>query len=278
MFPGSSNDEWIIYTLCISGFTILAGVGHLLRKIRKRRSLKLKINAEVDLKPLKPTPYIGIYSEVDKNPLTFDTTELNVASQASSMKSINFISKRRRFITTEIEDEETTGYLDVYFDMENDNTKVVDGIPHIESLSTNSFNSGVVGQDNTEYFKPYTKLQGNCQEDSNACEVTVTVHQCSESSLRSEEEAMSNIYSNVYQPMQTDKQIHIQENENLLSPEITTLHDPALQAAAYSSVYKTCNVQDCTKKFVKSEKTIDSVCTIESIEDKSLDEEKSKTL
>ncbi|CAG2186378.1 unnamed protein product [Mytilus edulis] len=201
----SSIKEWIMYTLCISGLTALTVVVHLLHKKRKQRSLKLKINEEVVLESFQPTPCIGIYSEFDENPLIFDTTELNVASQASFRKS------------------------------------------------------------------------NSCQENSNACEVIVTVHQCSENSSPLEKEATSNIYPDMFQPIQTDKQIQRQANKNLLSSKITKVNEPALQEAN-QSVYKTCNLQDCTNKFVKSEKTIDSVCVIDSNEDNSLDVEKSKTL
>ncbi|CAC5381943.1 unnamed protein product [Mytilus coruscus] len=181
-----SDDEWIIYTLCITGFTILTGVGHILRKYRNQQSLNLRItNEEVGLESLNPFPDIVIYAEVDENTFTFNTTELNIASQASSMKTINFISQGRQSITTEIEDDDTTGYLDLYFAMENDNKR------------------------------------DDCQEDSNACEVTVTVHQCNESSSRSEEEATSNMYSNVFRPLLTDKQINSQANVNPLSQEMT---------------------------------------------------------
>ncbi|CAC5420376.1 unnamed protein product [Mytilus coruscus] len=162
MNEGPSNDEWIIYTLCITGFTILTGVGHLLRKSRKRRTLKLRNNTDVVSEPLKPTPYIGIYNVVDENPLTFDTTKLNTASQSSSLKSINFISQGRQSITTEIEDDETLGYLDLYFAMENHNQKVKDRTSHRDSMSTNSSNTGVVGNDNTmanhtQYFRTIAK-------------------------------------------------------------------------------------------------------------------------
>ncbi|XP_063447426.1 uncharacterized protein LOC134726958 [Mytilus trossulus] len=272
----SSNFEWIIYTLCITGLTILTVMGNILHKKRKQRSLKLKINAEIDLESFQPTPCNGIYSEVDENPLRFDTTELNVALQASLRKSVNFVSQGRQSITTEIEDDETTGYLDVYFDMENDITRKKDEIPH-ESFPNISENSDVVGNDNKECHKPYTVLLDNRQGDSNACEVIATEHQCSENSSTSEKEATSNVYPDMFKTIQTDKQIQHQANANLLSPKITTVNEPALQEAS-PSVDKTCNLQDCTNKFVKSEKRIDSVCVIDSNEDKSLDVEKSKTL
>lgn len=248
MFPGSSNHEWIIYILCIAGLTILICVGHLIRKIRKKRLLELKINAEVGLETFNPTPCIGIYSAVDENPLVFDTTDLNLTSQASSMETAYFISQRRQSITTDIADDETTGYLDVYFDIENDKTKIDDRVIHLESFSNNSLNSDVARKDNTENRKPYTELQHNRQEDSNACEVIVTVQQCSESSSTTEED-ISNIHANVVQPIQTDIQIQRQASENRLSPITTTVNGPALHKAN-PLVFKTRNLQDCTKKLV----------------------------
>lgn len=208
-----------MYTLCITGLTILTGMGHILHKKRKQRSLKLKINADVDLESFQPTPCNGIYCEIDENPLIFDTTELNVASQASLRKSVNFILRGRQSIPTAIEDNETTGYLDVYFDMENDITRKEDETPH-KSFPNISENSDVVGNDNKECHKPYTVLQYNCQEDWNACEVIVTVHQCSENSSTSEKEATSNIYPDMFKTIQTDKQIQHQANENLISSKL----------------------------------------------------------
>lgn len=198
MFSEYSINEWIVYTLCITGLIILLGVAHLFDKYRKRRSLNLRIHNEVVcLKSLKPTPYVGIYDAVDENPLTFDIPELNVELQASSIQNFNLLLQGRQSITTDIEDNETTGYLDLYFPMKEGNTDGIEQSPYRERLSNKSSNAGVVGPDDTKYSKSCTILQENSQDDSNACEVTVTVHQCSENYSRSDEEATNSIYSNV---------------------------------------------------------------------------------
>lgn len=94
--------------------------------------------------------------------------------------------QERQSFTTDIEDDETNGYLDLYFPMEKGNTNGIEQSPHREDLSNKSSNSGVVSPDDTEYSKSCTILQENTKEDLNACEVIVTVHQCSESSSISE--------------------------------------------------------------------------------------------
>lgn len=78
------------------------------------------------------------------------------------------------------------GTLTYTFQMEKGNTNGIEQSPHREGLSNKSSNSGVVGPDDTEYSKSCTILQENAKEDLNACEVIVTVHQCSESSSISE--------------------------------------------------------------------------------------------
>lgn len=51
---------------------------------------------KVVLKSVQPTPHVGIYNEVDKNPLAFDITTVNVELQASSMQNFNFMFQERQ--------------------------------------------------------------------------------------------------------------------------------------------------------------------------------------
>ncbi|CAC5400709.1 unnamed protein product [Mytilus coruscus] len=274
---GTSNVEWIIYTICIACCFILTGFGHLFRTCKKRTSIKQKfINEEDALELLESTPYMDHYNEVDKKPLTFVTT-VNAPSHEPQTETINFVFHERQSNTTcTVHDE--VGYLDLYFVMKEDlNHQEENRSSQNQSLSTSSFNSNFFGQDNTEYFKPYKPLQEYSQEDSQGCEVAVTVHQHIERSSRSEENASSNIYSNVYQLLQKDRQLNSQANGNQLSPVSNTVHDQTLQTAI-PSTFRTGNLQDCTNKYAESEKTIDACGTIESNEDKSRSEEKSKTL
>ncbi|CAC5383987.1 unnamed protein product [Mytilus coruscus] len=220
------------------------------------------------------TSYIDdIYDEVDKKPLTFDTTGSNVTSQASNNETINFVFNESHSNTKGNIDDEA-GYFDLYFAMKEDaNDQLEDRASQIKSLAISSFTSNVVSQDNTECPKP---LQEYCQEDSHAFDVTVTVHQCIKRSSWSDEDATSNIYSNVCIPLQKDKQINSQAKENHLSSESKTVHDTTLPEVI-PSTFRTCNLQDCTNKYAESEKTIDACCVIESNRDKSFSEEKSKT-
>ncbi|CAC5383985.1 unnamed protein product [Mytilus coruscus] len=120
MRNGTSNAEWKIYTLCITVCFIVTGFGHLCRKYRKQRSLKVRnINEEVDSEPLESTLF----------------------------ETINFVCHEGRSYTKGNKYDEA-GYPDLYFAMKEDDTdKVKDRASQRESLSTGSSNSNVVGQD-----------------------------------------------------------------------------------------------------------------------------------
>ncbi|CAG2228856.1 unnamed protein product [Mytilus edulis] len=102
----------------------------------------------------------------------------------------------------------------------------------------------------------------------------------SKSTVLSKEDAASNIYVNVYQLLQNERQENIQlENGNRLSPDSYSVRDKTL-GTAIPSRYRTSNSQYCTYKYAESEITIDACArgSIESNKDKSITEEKSKTL
>ncbi|CAC5381341.1 unnamed protein product [Mytilus coruscus] len=204
---GTSNTEWIIYTICITCCFIITVLCHLFRTYKKQYALGLRIvNEEVILKPLELSSYIDdIYDEVDVNPSTFVTTGSRVTSQASNNETINFVFNGRQSNTIDNIDDEA-GYFDLYFAMKEDvNQQQENRALQKESSSTSSSNPNVIGQDNTEYLKPYIPLQEYCQEESHDCEVAVAVHPCIERSSGSDEDAAMNIYSNVYIPLQKDR-------------------------------------------------------------------------
>ncbi|CAC5373670.1 unnamed protein product [Mytilus coruscus] len=242
---------------------ILTALCHLFRTYRNRHALSFEVvNEEVILKPLELTLYNDdIYDEVDENSLTFVTTGSNIPSQASQNEIINFVFNERHFSTTDNGNDEV-GYLDLYFAMKEDKNRQVEvRSSQTERLSTSSSNSDVVVQQNMEYPKPYIPLQQYCQDDSHSC---------------IDDDATSNIYSNGCIPLQKDRQINSQSNESHLSSDSMIVHETTLPFII-PSAFRTCYLQHCINKYAESEKTIDACGAIDSYEDKSIKNEKSKT-
>ncbi|XP_052071060.1 uncharacterized protein LOC127709497 [Mytilus californianus] len=275
---GTSKADWMIYTLCITSCFILTALCHLFRTYRNRHALSFEaVNEEVILKPLELTLYNDdIYDEVDENSLTFVTTGSNIPSQASQNETINFVFNERHSSTTDNGNDEV-GYLDLYFTMKEDKNRQVEvRSSQTESLSTSSSNSDIVVQENMEYPKPYIPLQQYCQDDSHSCKVAVMVHQSIKRSPGIDDDATSNIYSNVCIPLQKDRQIKSQSNESRLSSDSKIVHETTLPFII-PSTFRTCYLQDCINMYAESEKTIDACGAIDSFEDKSIKKEKSKT-
>lgn len=65
---------------------LLTGAGCFIYIYRKQQVLKLRIRNEGVI--LKPTQYIGVYNEVDENPLTFAITDFNVTAQEPHYETI----------------------------------------------------------------------------------------------------------------------------------------------------------------------------------------------
>ncbi|CAG2228852.1 unnamed protein product [Mytilus edulis] len=206
------------------------------------------------------------------------------------------------------DEDDEVGYFDLYFDMkEDENQQEKKHTLRKESLLTSSFNSNVDSQVNTKFYEPLSKY---FQEDAHACEVSVTFHerqfntacneddevdkagyfdlyfdmkvdvnhQCIERSVLSKEDAANNIYVNVYQLLQNERQKNSQlANGNRLSPDSYSVRDKTLKTAIPSR-YRTSNSQYYTYKYAESEITIGACGSIESNKDKSITEEKSKTL
>ncbi|CAC5415133.1 unnamed protein product [Mytilus coruscus] len=276
---GTSNTEWLIYTLCITGCFVITVLCYLFRTYRKRHALDLRIVNEKVLKPLERTSYNdNIYDEVDENPLTFVTIGPNVTSKASNNETINFVFDDRQSNTAGNEHDEA-GYFDLYFGMkEGANEHEENRALQKESRSTSSSNSNVVGLDNTEYPNPYIPIQEYSHEESHACEVAVMVHQCIERSSGSDEDATSNIYSNVCITLQKDRQMNSQANKSQLSSESRTVHDKTLKTV-FPSLYRTGYLQDSINKYkyAASDKTIANCSGIESIKDTLFEKEMPKT-
>ncbi|VDI39456.1 Hypothetical predicted protein [Mytilus galloprovincialis] len=115
------------------------------------------------------------------------------------------VHERQSNIACNGDDEvEEAGYFYLYFDMKEDGNHQEQhhALPQ-KSLSNSSFNSKDVGQDDTEFLKPLSEYY---QGDPDACEESLSVNQCIERSSLSKEDTASNVYVNVYQLLQNDRQ------------------------------------------------------------------------
>ncbi|CAC5420377.1 unnamed protein product [Mytilus coruscus] len=205
---------------------MLTGVCYRIRICRKRQSIKLRvINEDVILEPLEPSPYIGIYDEVDENPLTFDITGLTVTSQESHYITIDPGSQEQLSLITSTEHGDTEN-LDLHVAMEEgEHPQLPNRSSQKECISSNSFNSDVVNPDTTAYHNLYQLIQENWQDDSHGYEVPVVVHKCFESSLGFDENARINSYYNVYHACQKDCDMKSPAYENQKSLETNAGND-----------------------------------------------------
>ncbi|CAG2228853.1 unnamed protein product [Mytilus edulis] len=169
---GTLKADWIIYTLCITSCLCLTGFGHCFRTYRERRSLKVRaISATTVSEPL--TPYMGDYTEVDKETLSLVAKGLNVKTKESRNETINVVKHESQSYITSIEDDEA-GYFDLYFDRKEDvDHQVEHHALQKKSFSISSFNSKVGSQDNIDVHELH---QEYFHEDSQSCEVSVMVH------------------------------------------------------------------------------------------------------
>lgn len=262
---GSLNDEWVIYTLCITGLTLLTCFVHLTLASIKRRSCKEVIVNE------KVVSKLGDFNVVDETPIPIVTTGSNATSHDSHGENINFNCHEKQSCTTGIEDDEV-GYFDLYFVLkEGPNDQVKEQTSQNERLSTSSFYANVVGQDKTEYHKTYMSPNEYCIDDIYACDVAVTVHKGMERSSRPDEDAKYNMYSKVNKTLQTDWTINSPANESHLSSESQPVYKTTLL-----EVFRTY-LQDCTYKYASLEKTIDDCGAIKPNDENSFIKEKSKT-
>ncbi|CAC5404471.1 unnamed protein product [Mytilus coruscus] len=236
-------------------------------------------NEGVILEPIEPSSYIGVYDEVDENPLTFDTTDLKVTSQESHFETIDCDSYERLSIIASTEHGDT-GYLDPYFAMEEDeNHQLQDRTSQTECSSTNSSNSDVVDQDNIAYNNLYQPLQEDWQDDSHGYEVPVMVHKCFENSAGFDEHATSHSYYNVYKPLQKDWDIKSPTYENQKFQETKAGNDKRLLADDFSSELKTGNLHEYINMVAESNISIEICDNCHAMEScKTFDQDKSKTI
>ncbi|VDI55688.1 Hypothetical predicted protein [Mytilus galloprovincialis] len=264
IIEGTSISGWIIVTLCIAGCIILTGLGYLIRTYRQRLSVKSRIKNEGSiLEPLGPAPYIGVYDEIDENPLTFDTADSNVTPQEPHYETVDCVSQERLSITSSTEHDDT-GYLDPYFALEDESDKLQDRTSQTECSSTNSSNSDVVDQDIIAYKNIYQPLQENWQDNSHGYDIPVMVHEGFECSAGFDENTTSNSYYNVYKPLQKDMDITNPTYENQKSPETKAGNDKGFYGDACSSKITTGNLHDYINMQAESKISINNCDEMES--------------
>lgn len=224
----------------------MAGFGYLICTFRKRLFMESRItNEDMILEPLEPSPNIGVYDEIDENPLTFDTTDINVSSQESHYETIDMVSQESLSTATSSEHGDT-GYLDPYFAIEEDASHLLqDQTSQEECNSFNSSNGDGVDQDNRAYNNIYQPLPENWQLDSHGYEVPVMVHK--KFKISANEYVKNNAsynHENVNNLLQKDRYMNNPTYENPKSPEIKAGNDETLVGDDSSSVLKTENVHE----------------------------------
>lgn len=256
---------WIVLTITIVSCIMLTGVGYLIHAHIQRYSCKLRINnEEVIVEPIEPSPYIGVYDEVDENPSRFNTADLNVTSEEPHYETVDLVSLERPSTTTNVEHGDT-GYLDPCFAMEDDQIhRLKDQTSQEECCSTTSSISDVVDKDNTAYNNLYQPLQENWQDGSHGFEVPVIVYKCIEHSARVDEKSTSNTYYNVYKPLQKDLDMNCPTYENQKSPETKAGNDKNSFGNAGSSVITTGNLHDYMNMHTESKISMKNCNELES--------------
>ncbi|VDI39455.1 Hypothetical predicted protein [Mytilus galloprovincialis] len=244
----------------------MAGFGYLICTFRKRLFMESRItNEDVILEPLEPSPYFGVYDEIDENPLTFDTTDINVPSQESHYETIDMVSQESLSIATSSEHGDT-GYLDPYFTIEEDeNYQLQDKTSQAECSSFNSSNEDGVDQDNKAYNNLYQPLQENWQLDSHGYEVPVMVHK--KFKISANEYVTNNAsynHDNVNNPLQKDRYMNNPTYENQKSQETKAGNDKTLVGDDSSYVLKIGNVHDYINMKAESNISMINCHTVES--------------
>lgn len=250
-------------TLCVTCF-ILTCSGYLIRTYRQRLSFKLRIiNDGAILEPLGPAPNIGVYDEIDENPLTFDTIDSNESPPEPHYETVDCVSQERIPFTTSTEHGDT-GNLDPYFAKEDESDKLQDRTSQTECSSTNSSNSDVVDQYSIANKNVYQPLQENWQDNSHGYEIPVMVHKSFECSTGFDENTTSNSYYNVYKPLQKDADITNPTYEIQKSPETKEGNDKNFLGDACSSEITTGNLHDYINMHAEPKKSMNNCDEMES--------------
>lgn len=253
---GTSNMEWLIYTLCIVGVVIVTGLSHLVRSYKRHKSSKERlVNDEVVLARVHTSPYSGFYDEIDEDMLTDEKVNFVPQDNNSDMKNTR---------------SDDPGYLDPCFVIEEDESQTLNNtLSHLECNSTSSSNADVSAQNDTEYLHPYHSLQDNWKEHSHGYEVAMVVHLGTERLLCSEEEIPNHEYSHVYKSLDKDRDINDHVYDKPQTPKMK--NDTKIQLAS-PFMRGTNSAQGYVNTNAESDKTIDICNEMEAAHEDSSDE------
>ncbi|CAC5415250.1 unnamed protein product [Mytilus coruscus] len=272
---GSSNKDWILYTLCIAGVIVLTALTHLLRSYRQRKSSKVRFKSEeVVLESTTTSPYTGAYDEIDENVITDNTPGVCLIATSSKMEVVYFVPQESMSITT-ITKHVDTDYLDRVFEAEDERGTSDEQIDNKDGISTCSFESDAIVPNSTENVSP-SNFKENRHEHLHGYTVPVMVHQCFESSSGTDEDATHNKNSHMYKSLQKDSQMTSNEYEQLETLESNKVHDATLQAVT-QFIYGTSEYPNCINKYAGADKTINSCDGIKIRKDNSSDHNKPTT-
>lgn len=238
MIAGTSNMDWMIYTVCIVGVLVLTCLSHLFRSYRKQTSPKDRLtNDDIDLEQVIESPYSGMYDEIDEEMLTDD--------------KIYFVPHENHSVQESVGDDDT-GYLDACVEFEEaDRQTLKDKISQERSNSSCSSNSNNAAQDDTDYLNPYNLLRENWKEDSHKYAVSVTVNMVSSNAV-SDEETTNHKYSHRYQSPQTNGDLKGQAYEKSQTTNDTQVQQTTL------SIYSISRLHDYIHNNAESDKAIHS--------------------
>ncbi|XP_076107612.1 uncharacterized protein LOC143075914 [Mytilus galloprovincialis] len=246
-YNGSSNMDWLLYTLCIAGVIVLTAFTHLLRSYQQRKSTKRSKSGKVVWESTTTSPYTGTYDEIDENVLTDNTSGLCVTAQKSRMEAVYFVPQERTYSTT-ITGQVKTDYLDPVFEAE-----IEEGEKSEDQTLTCSLSIVPTG---TESVSSSTSKE-NTHEHLHGNRVPVTIHQFIESSSGVDEDNTDNKCSHTYQSLQKESQISSNKYEQLQNPDSKIADNSKLQAVS-QFIYGTNELTNVINKYAGSDKTINS--------------------
>ncbi|XP_063419258.1 uncharacterized protein LOC134702096 [Mytilus trossulus] len=241
-YNGSSNMDWLLYTLCIAAVIVLTAFTHLLRSYQQRKSTKRSKSEKVVWESTTTSPYTGTYDEIDENVLTDITPGLCVTAQQSRMEAVYFVPQESTYSTT-ITGQVKTDYLDPVFEAE-----IEEGEKSEDQILTCSSSIG------SESVSSSTSKE-NTHEHSHGNRVPVTIHQFIKSSSGDGEDTSENLCSHTYQSLQKDSQISSNKYEQFQKPESMIAHDTKLQAVT-QFMYGTSDLPNVINKYAEPDTPI----------------------
>ncbi|CAG2221982.1 unnamed protein product [Mytilus edulis] len=246
-YKGSSNMDWLLYTLCIAGVIVLTAFTHLLRSYQQRKSTKRSKSEKVVWESTTTSPYTGTYDEIDENVLTDNTSGFCVTAQKSRMEAVYFVPQESTYSTT-ITGQVKTDYLDPVFEAE-----LEEGEKSEDQILTCSSSKVSTG---TESVRSSTSKE-NTHEHFHGNRVPVTIHQFIESSSGADEDTTENKCSHTYQSLQKESQISSNKYEQFQNPDSKIADNSKLQAIT-QFIYGTNELTNVINKYTGSDKTINS--------------------